>query len=195
MKLSILTPACWERKEQLLKLRDEIASQIAQCEPFTVEHLVLLDNRTRSVGLKRQALVDAALGDYIAFIDDDDWVAQDYVPSLLAGIESGADVITFDQDCRVNGKQGKVVMKLGQGDEVWKPGRITRRDAWQVCAWRREIAQQCVFPDMMDGEDIRWCRQARRLARSGHHLPQILHTYRHDSTRTLASGVESPAGA
>ena len=195
MKLSILTPACWERADQVRKLRDELQSQIAQMPAFTVEHLVLLDNRTRSVGLKRQALADAALGDYIAFVDDDDWIAQDYVPSLLAGIESGADVITFEQDAFVNGQHGKVVMKLGQKDEVWKPGRTTRRNAWQVCAWKRSIAQQCLFPDMMDGEDVRWCRQARHLAQSSHHLPQILHTYRHDAAQTLATGLAAPFGS
>lgn len=194
MKLSILTPACWERLDQLAQLRAELKSQIDQVAPFAVEHLVLLDNRTRSVGLKRQALVDAALGDYLAFVDDDDWIAQDYVPALLAGIESGADVVTFEQDAFVNGQHGKVVMKLGQRDEVWKPGRTTRRNAWQVNAWRREIAQQCLFPDLMDGEDLRWCKQARHLAQTSHHLPHILHTYRHDSQHTLATGKSAPQG-
>jgi glycosyltransferase involved in cell wall biosynthesis len=195
MKLSILTPACWERLDQLSQLRAELKSQIDQVAPFTVEHLVLLDNRTRSVGLKRQALVDAALGDYIAFVDDDDWIAQDYIPSLLAGIESAADVITFEQDAFVNGQHGKVVMQLGQQDEVWKPGLTTRRNAWQVNAWRREIAQQCLFPDLMDGEDLRWCKQARHLAQTSHHIPRILHTYRFEAGKTLASGHTRPLGS
>ena len=192
MKLSILTPACWERADKLRILRDELKSQIDQCAPGAVEHLVLLDNRTRSVGLKRQALVDAALGDYIAFVDDDDWIAQDYVPALLAGIESGADVITFEQQVYFNDQQGKVEMKLGQKDEVWKPGRVTRRNAWQVNAWKRPLARQCLFPDMMDGEDHRWCLQMRHLAQTSHHIPRILHTYRFNSKQTLASGKDSP---
>lgn len=193
MKLSILTPACWERADKLRTLQLELKSQIDQCPPGTVEHLVLLDNRTRSVGLKRQALVDAALGDYIAFVDDDDWIAQDYIPALLSGIESGADVITFEQQVYVNDQQGKVVMRLGAEDQVWKPGRITQRNAWQVCAWKRSIAEIGVFPDIMDGEDLAWLRQIRPFAKTEHHIPSILHTYRFNSESTFATGKNSPA--
>ena len=193
MKLSILTPACWERADKLRTLQLELKSQIDQCAPGTVEHLVLLDNRTRSVGLKRQALVDAAIGGYIAFVDDDDWIAQDYIPALLSGIESAADVITFEQQVYVNDQQGKVVMHLGAEDQVWKPGRITQRNAWQVCAWKRSIAEIGVFPDLMDGEDHAWLRQIRPFAKTEHHIPSILHTYRFNSESTLATGKNSPA--
>lgn len=190
--LSILTPACWERADKLRILRDELASQIIQHPASSIEHLILLDNRTRSVGLKRQALVDAALGDYIAFVDDDDWPAQDYIPALLSGIESGADVITFEQQVYVNDQQGKVVMHLGAEDQVWKPGRITQRNAWQVCAWKRSIAKIGIFPDIMDGEDLAWLRQIRPFAKTEHHIPSILHTYRFNTTTTLASGKQTP---
>lgn len=193
MKLSILTPACWERIDKCRALRDEILAQIEKQPKGTVEHLVLLDNRTRSVGLKRQALVDSALGDYLAFVDDDDTVSEDYIQSILEGIETGADVVTFDQHAFVNGEFGKVVMKLGQRDEVWEAGKTTLRNAWQVNAWRREIAKECVFPDMMDGEDLRWSHQARHLAKTSHHIPRILHTYHHDTAKTLASGKDGPA--
>lgn len=192
MKLSILTPACWERIDKCRELRECLAAQIAKQPKGTVEHLVLFDNRTRSVGLKRQALIDSAIGDYVAFVDDDDAVSPDYVEALLAGIASGADVITFEQDAYVNGKHGKVVMKLGQKDEVWKAGRITKRDAWQINAWRRELANLCVFPDIMDGEDLRWSRQMRHHAQTSHHIPRVIHTYRFNSAETLASGKAGP---
>jgi glycosyltransferase involved in cell wall biosynthesis len=191
--LSILTAACWERADKVRILRDELKSQIDQCPPGTVEHLILLDNRTRSVGLKRQALLDSALGDYVAFVDDDDWIAQDYVFALLAGIESGADVITFEQQVHVNDHCNKVIMHLGAEDEVWKPGvAVTHRNAWQVCAWKRTIAQRGLFPDIMDGEDLAWLRQIRPFAKTEHHIPAILHTYCFNSAQTLATGKTAP---
>jgi len=192
MKLSILTPACWERLDKCRELRECLAAQIAKQPKGTVEHLVLFDNRTRSVGLKRQALIDSALGEYIAFVDDDDTVSPDYIEALIIATASKADVITFEQDCYVNGKHGKVVLKLGQKDEVWKPGRITKRNAWQINAWRREIAKQCMFPDLMDGEDLSWSRQMRIHAKTSHHIPRILHTYRFDSSETFATGKTAP---
>jgi len=190
--LSILTPACWERIDQVRRLQIEIKNQIRE---HNVEHLVLLDNRTRSVGLKRQALVKAALGDYIAFVDDDDGIAEDYVDQLRKAItEHQPDVITFDQHARHNEVERVVSFGLKHRDEDFfhPPGDVVKRNVWQVCAIRREIAIRGVFPDIMDGEDIAWSQQVRPFIRTRHHIPQILHTYRFNATTTLASGKQKP---
>ena len=75
--LSILTPAVPSRMAQLAKLCDELAKQIGG---LAVEHLTLLDNKRRSVGLKRQALLDIARGDYVDLSGD----AEDGAPHLLS---------------------------------------------------------------------------------------------------------------
>src|SRR5262252_6316020 len=69
-----------------------------------VEILCFLDNRARTVGEKRQALLDMAGGEYIAFVDDDDDVAEDYVDRLLECIQHnrGVDVIAFDLERRLD---------------------------------------------------------------------------------------------
>lgn len=191
--LSILTPACWERGSGVL-LRDEIKEQIDRMnDPCCVEHLVLLDNRTRSVGLKRQALLDSALGDYIAFVDDDDLVSIDYIEQITAMIQlTDADVITFEQDAFYNDLHSKVIFNLDTPDEPYNPGGITQRNIWHVCAIKRTIAQRGIFPDIMDGEDLAWCQQIRPFLRTQHHIPRILHTYRFNATTTLASGKNNP---
>lgn len=186
--LSILTPACWERAGQITTLRERIAAQIAKLPRGTVEHLVLLDNRARSVGLKRQALLDAARGEYVAFVDDDDDVSEDYVAQLVAAAATGADCITFLQDAFVDRVHSTVSFGREQADAPFEPGAITRRGVWHVCAIRREHAQRAVFPDLMDGEDRLWCQQVRPLLKTEHHIPQVLHTYRFSSAGTLASG-------
>ena len=83
--LSILTPAVPSRFGQIEKLMLELHRQIRD---LPVEHLVLLDNKRRTVGEKRDALLRAARGEYISYVDDDDYVSNDYVFSLLAAIES-----------------------------------------------------------------------------------------------------------
>lgn len=70
-----------------------------------VELLYLLDNRRRSVGAKRNALLGAATGEYISYIDDDDSVSNDYVQKIYREIcktrktAEPADVICFPQRC------------------------------------------------------------------------------------------------
>ena len=68
-----------------------------------IELLYLLDNKRRTVGAKRNALLDVARGEFISFIDDDDTVAPDYVRRVHDAILQARrtdrlpDVICFGQ--------------------------------------------------------------------------------------------------
>lgn len=181
--LSILTPTIPERMTQAMALQEKVAQQ---ANGATVEHLVFCDNRMRSIGAKRQALADLARGKYFAFVDDDDDIADGYVPMILQAAESNADVITFQQRAIYNGLESTVIFSLENQDEPFQSGGITRRGAWHVCAWRRELVADCVFPFINYGEDKAWSLQARARAHGEIHIPRILHTYRHDAAMTAA---------
>jgi glycosyltransferase involved in cell wall biosynthesis len=190
--LSILTPACWNRVVQGSHLHGKIISQRGSQH---IEHLVLYDNRARSIGMKRQALLNSARGDFIAFVDDDDDVSEDYVTRLIEAIieHPEADVITFDQAAIYNGKPFTVHFQLGaKDDKLILDGpddqRITR-GPWHVCAWRRTKIRHCQFLDTNYGEDAAWVAQARQHVTRAHHIDGILHTYRHDARTTLAPEV------
>ena len=99
MKLSILIPTLEERREQLDELYSVIEDQCRRVEHFlfndnvyvhrfpAVEIIWCRDAGERSVGAKRQLLLDMATGDYIAFIDDDDNIPDDYIAKVLNAIE------------------------------------------------------------------------------------------------------------
>lgn len=184
LKFSILTPAVPSRLELVGKLCAELARQIGD---LPVEHLVLLDNKRRTVGEKRDAILRAARGDYIAFVDDDDWIAPDYVADLLIGIESAVDVVTFEQESSINGVIGRIEFRLGNPNENFKPGGTARRNAWHVCAWRRTLAILSNFPANNYGED--WAFASRLCCLrdlTTVHISKVLHFYNHDGTRTEA---------
>lgn len=184
MILSILTPAVPSRWAQLQKLSDEISRQI---EGWPVEHLILMDNKKRTVGEKRDALLRAARGQYVAFVDDDDWIAPNYTAEIIDAAESGVDVITFLQRATVNDIESTIEFRLGNPNEGFKPGGITRRNAWHVCAWRRQRAVLSHFPATNYGED--WAFAAPLCGIAGLkelHIPKILHHYRHSTATTEA---------
>lgn len=181
--LSILTPTIPGREKQLEALIEKLAKQIGD---LPVEHLAFSDNRKRSIGCKRQSLVDIAKGQYIAFVDDDDDVSDDYVPSLLKAIESGADVITFRQRAIYNGLESEVHFGMNNQDGPFNPNGITLRAPWHVCAWNREKVDGCQFGYCNYGEDKIWCLQARRRVKTSYHIDKVLHTYRHDAATTAA---------
>lgn len=187
MKLSILTPTIPCREKQLKALSQKLAKQIGiQYGAPIVEHLVLSDNRTRSIGEKRQSLVDIANGEYIAFCDDDDDVSDNYVSDLLRAIETKADVITFNQKAIYNGLQSEVHFGIKNQDGQFNPGGITLRGPWHVCAWNRQKVKGCVFGFSNYGEDLVWCNQARKRIKTGYHINKVLHTYIHDAATTAA---------
>ena len=190
--LSILTPGVPKRLLQIAELCEELQNQIVE---QSVEHLVLIDNKRRTVGEKRDALLRAARGRYVAFVDDDDLVSPNYVARLLEASRSNPDVITFRQRVEYNDLRGEVEFRLGHHNEAFNPhGGITRRNAWHVCAWRRKLAILSAFPAINYGED--WAFSAKLCALPNlreEHIAEVLHTYRHSSSTTEAPPPLTPS--
>lgn len=191
MILSILTPAVPSRMLKLDWLCSKIHRQIGDS---LVEHLVLMDNKRRTVGAKRDALLRAAKGKYVAFVDDDDDISEDYVKEILDAAKQDPDVITFCQVATIDGSAGMVEFKLGNPNEAFKACDFSgglwtervRRDAWHVCAWRRTLAIYSKFPNNSYGEDWAYASRLCAMAQSEVHIPKILHYYNHSSTTTEA---------
>jgi len=182
--LSILTPAVPSRFDQVRRLSEHLA---AQTTGLPVEHLILMDNKQRTIGEKRDALLRAARGVFVAFVDDDDWVSDDYVAELVAAAPLLPDVITFRQRATVNELTSEIEFRLGNPNEPFKPGGVTRRNAWHVCAWRRSLAVQSGFPASNYGEDWAFAAPLCALANLGDiHIPKVLHFYRHSTATTEA---------
>jgi glycosyltransferase involved in cell wall biosynthesis len=153
----------------------------------SVEVLVFTDNKKRSVGGKRQTLLEMARGEYVAFVDDDDDISDDYLSELLPRCASGPDVVTFEQEASINGVVGKIVFDATAfNDEPWRPNGFSRRRPWHVCAWRRRVALQGVFTEVNYGEDAAWVNQVAPLAKNTLHIPKVLHRYIHSEATTLA---------
>lgn len=172
--LSILTPSIPSRAHLLAELCAEVERQIGD---LPVEHLILIDNKKRTVGEKRQALLNAAQGKYIAFVDDDDRIRPGYVEAILKAIESDPHVITFEQAAHFDGIGGKVNFRHGQDNQEWRAGEITQRAAWHVCAWSAQVARRSTFPMSNYGEDWAWAEPLNRLSLVEYHIDKILHEY------------------
>lgn len=205
LMFSILVPALPSRLDRLVKLMAKLS---AQAEGKPVEILALLDNKKRTVGLKREALVQSALGKYLAFVDDDDDVAYSYVDSILDAIYTdkvpyGSDVIVFKQRCTfVNAKSisgleidgppcfidhdiGNPMEQVHQNEDgTW---RNIRRKPWHHNAWRSALAKSAHFPDVMFGEDGVWCEQLWPKVDTQIKIDKVLHYYQFNGKTTEAS--------
>lgn len=185
--LSILVPSIPRRVEsgRLQKLL-EVLEHYAADKP--VEVLCLIDNKTRSIGLKRQALLDIARGKFVAFVDDDDTVSEDYVDRILACAAENpdADCIVFDQHAILNNDAPRLIRHGVEFENTELNETGATRKPWHVMAYARRIAQKCFFPDASYGEDWYWVRQAYPLIKKQARIDAVLHAYHFSSTDTAA---------
>ncbi|MCX6924714.1 MAG: hypothetical protein NT154_16100 [Verrucomicrobia bacterium] len=137
---------------------------------------MLLDNKRRTV-----------------FCDDDDWIAPRYVEALLQAAMDGPDLISFRQEATVDGVTGTIEFRLGNPNEFFDPQKLTLRNAWHICAWRRSLAILSHFPATNFAED--WAFAGPLCALPGLkeiHIPDVLHYYRHDAASTEAPAPDFP---
>lgn len=94
--LSVLIPSLVWRRGMLDPLVEHLYSQAKRLGPGTIEILIDVDRGEMSIGEKRNRLLDRAKGSYICFIDDDDWVSDNYlVECVEAIVEHQPDVVTW----------------------------------------------------------------------------------------------------
>lgn len=191
-RLSILIPSIPSRIERfLLPLLKRLETQ---ADGKSVEILTFIDNKKRSVGLKRDSLVQIARGDYLAFVDDDDEVTDDYVASIVEAINTvdGVDVVTFKQWVTINdGNQFTVDFSIQNQNEeakviegVWQD---IKRQPFHICVWRSELAKKHRFTDASYGEDWHWAKRVIEDVGSEAKIDKHLHYYRYSDAVTEAA--------
>jgi len=189
---SFLIPSIPARvRSQLAPLLDRLC---AQAEPYPeVEILAWTDNMRRSIGEKRDDLVQLARGKYLSISDDDDDVSDDFIQSIVETIweRPDADVIVFDQSVTLNGEPFRVSFGIEYENEPAHRGpdgqwEDVRRKPFHCCVWRSELAKMERFPAIQYGEDWAWCEKVLQHVKVQARIPKVLHRYSWNEFETEA---------
>lgn len=177
IKLSILIPSLPSRlRGPYPLLIESLLGQIG--ERRDVEVLSLFDNKTRTVGEKRNLLIDMAQGEYLCFIDDDDDVSADYVQEILVAAEAQPDLITFDcVYAPAGGTPIPVFYKL-EYPVVQFCGDHNIGQPCHLHAWKSEMVKDIRFPDCNYAEDRPWQSEAVKRPKSVAQIDKNLYFYR-----------------
>jgi len=182
MILSILICTIESRKEQFNNLLNKI---MLQCDynKYGVETSVDYDcdNKEKSIGKKRQQLLEKSEGDYIVFIDDDDNISKYYIDNILQSIIlSSPDSIGFKIECDMQGKKEMAIASNKYPD--W----CDNQDGFRYCRTpyhktpiKREIALQIGYKDMRFGEDYDYSKRLKEsgLIKSEAFIDEVMYYY------------------
>ena len=154
--LSILIPTLMVRSASLQELLDNLNCQIAAlADPWAVEIRINRDAGEKPVGRKRNELLAMARGRYVAFIDDDDQVAGDYIAEILTALarQPGVDCVVFAGELTVDCHYaGPFDFGLEHG-HYYQHGGVYYRTPNHLCPVKRILALATGFPVINRGED------------------------------------------
>lgn len=180
MILSILIPTLPERAHLLQRVLGLLGTH--------PEVEILTDPRGREVttGQKRNDLIDRSQGEYIVFVDDDDFPQNGYTHEIIHAIRMNdyPDCITFEGWYTENqGPRIPFVIKLGERYEA--RGGIVYRWPNHLVPMKKRIAQAVRFPNKTVGEDYEWSREIaqRGLIKTSFHIQKQLYYYDYRSIK------------
>ena len=184
MLFSILIPTLSSRSEQCLSLVDRLLDQVERGNYIgLVEVVTLYDSGEKSIGTKRNELIQMAKGKYVSFVDDDDDITSNYIDLIMEGIAHDVDC------CSLRG----VITWDGTNEEVFE--HSIKYDAYKTNATgfpryerfpnhlnciKKEIANDFKFPEINFSEDTDWATQIFNSGRikTEHYIDSVLYHYK-----------------
>lgn len=189
IRLSILIATLARREQKFRALVDHLAKQ---AEGLPVEIVAYWNSGEKSIGQIRQALLEASIGGYICFIDDDDWVPDYYVKEVLAAL--GKDYVGFEVELYSNGELKPRVYHSLKYDKWFEAYDGYYRNVTHLNPIRREIALQGKFNGGA-GEDESWSRQVAPFVKTENYIDRPMYQYYHVTTDSSFSSNPPVPGA
>ena len=187
MQLSICICTIPGRESSLAQLNLKISNQISNGYKDVCELLYLGDNRSMTLGTKRNRLKQIARGKYIIYVDDDDDVSDDYVQKLVEATYTDVDVITIES--KVTGVYDNVSYNCKFDLEIlYNFDDHCNKTYWRIpnhiCAIKADVYKSIPHPDITWGEDeaIKWLVKAN--CKTQYHIDSQLYHYKFDPINT-----------
>jgi glycosyltransferase involved in cell wall biosynthesis len=186
--LSILIPTLPERAEKFNKLFFDINFQIEMQNAFGIVE-VLIDEapKGKSIGEKRNQLLQKASGEYVCFIDDDDKLSNDYIRLILKALQSKPDCISLKGVITFDGHDPKIFEHSIRYSEYRTTANVITYERYpnHLNVIKSSIAKQFKFQEISFGEDTDWATQIHKsgLLKKEVHIDEILYYYKFVSNK------------
>lgn len=187
MQLSICIPSVIGREESLNRLLRHLQKQIADSGlQNEVEIITDVDNKEVSIGAKRDRMYRKCLGKYAVQIDDDDFVANDFVKAVYTQSLSGCDCIGYQEQCTIDGAIYMSNFSLdysrwAQLSQPDKHGFTYHRTPFTKSPIKTAICQKVGVKDMRFGEDHDFAKRVLPYLKSQDYIGRVMYYYTFNS--------------
>ena len=158
---SIMIPTLVERMVTFDHLMESIKEKHSRiCPDLKIEYCIARDTREKSIGNKRQSLLQGAKGKYVSFVDDDDSLTDAYFEDALACIQGRFEV------CRLRGQMAQYTFTHSIENTLTSPmarGQVFLRPPNHLNVMLGEVAKIVPFGDAVRGEDLDWTISLAKL--------------------------------
>lgn len=159
------------------------SGEIADTYAVQDSRIRVIHRKRGNIGAGRNTCLDVAGGEYLTFIDDDDWAEPDFLEFLVNLLEeTGADVAICGAADKVFDEKKVMTAEEALIELMW---RKKYNMAFPTKLFRRELAENLRFPEEGAYDDIalmyKLLASARRVAYHG--LPKYTF-YRHEGNNS-----------
>lgn len=192
IKLSILicSVETEERQSELKKMIYELHRQISKnFAEEIIEIIIDSDNMIKSVGKKRNDLIEKAQGEFICFIDDDDFISENYLSTILYHLNSGIDILLIAIQHIKNGvNQTKIIPSL-YIDNLNTDEAIFKTNHFHICPHKKSIAKSILFECINFAEDMIYSQTMVRHISNSHLISEPMYIYNDNLEKSLTRNV------
>lgn len=183
IRLSICIPTIDGREASYDALRSHIDSQISAigCGD-QVEVLTSKDNREMSIGVKRNQLYSRCNGLFAVQIDDDDWIADDYIEQVLIATHADVDCIGYLEQVDENGRLtlAEHSIKYTQWRSSYARHRNIVHERTPFCKTpiKTHLCKLVAIADLRFGEDHDFAMKLRPMLRNECFINKVMYYYK-----------------
>ncbi len=184
--LSIMLPTTVDRRKLFYGLLESVVGQINDLSIGDfIEVLIDEDCKEKSIGKKRQALLEKATGIWVVGIDSDDFIADTYLRDIVNALNTtpNTDHVGFLEQCCIDGEHSLSIFSIRH--QNWaenQDGYDHIRCANPKSVIRRTKALQVGYQDLRYGEDRIFSEAVTPLLTSEVFIEKELYFYIHNST-------------
>ena len=164
-----------KREKEYQRLIEILEPQVTK----EVEILTLRDAGEVEIGVKRNTLLLRANGKYLCFIDDDDYISENYISEVMEGIKKNVDCCSLVGEITTNGTDPRMFVHSMDYVEYATRGNVYYRPPNHLNVIRSSIAKKFRFPAINHGEDTDWamaiCRSG--ILKSEHKIKKTIYFY------------------